>query len=234
MKSALSIVAIFLSLSQGFGQKADSTTVEGSIEDYIWKAHVQSMVDTFYVGATNRAYVFKINDGAEISRLVLKAGPVPVFSDSEMVYEPTPISEKDNSVLFSFPQLGEVDVMPLLAAIVSFDLMEIKKLKKQKPSIIITGADSSCVEGVFPETYEERRGDSLKVCFYQLHEEEVLLLFDQNERFCYKNHTTLNTDEGEFRLTHWFDPADFGFVKFLLALPDGNEWTIELVEVNEG
>lgn len=234
-----SITALsFLILGQLLAQEPDSTSLSitpvGEMRDTFFKSLSDRERNTFYTNS-EKDYVFEVDEGTKSSRLILKAGKVPRFSHSDSLFAPTTIveSEKENTVQFSLPPMSEIDVLPLMLAVVSYEVILVKKLKEKKPSLSFSTQEKSCVEFVKPDGDHGKQTDSVEVCTYNLYEEAHLKLFNLKEHLCYKNHTTLSNDSGEYRLDHWFEPEEFGFVKFLLTLPDGNEWEIELVDVNE-
>lgn len=215
--------------SQSSGQ--DSTVSGSQINGHILKTLVAIKSKKFYTDSLGE-YKFRLKTGEKETSILLTSSETPKFSYSDSVIIASGISEKDHTVNFSFPQFFGIDIFPMLPAIASFEIIEINSLRELKPSTNYFRSDSSCAQGVFSKTYGELEGDTFHICLYDTYEKETLKLFDSKGWLCYRNQTTLKTSSDEYRLVHWFEPEKYGFVKFLLIFPNGDEWSIDLISAN--
>lgn len=217
---------------QVIAQEPGSMQVEGQEVDEILESLSVVKKKMFYTNH-QKQYVFKVDDGQKVTRLILEAGDTPLFHHSDSIYAPNSLNENESSVHFYLPPINGDDILPFLPALLDYKLIQGRMMKKVKPSIVLDFQEKSCVEFVHQGSTFKNETDSVLMCFYNPYEEMYLGVVDQVERLCYRNHTVWTDSSGEYRLDHWFEPEEFGFVLFMFTLPNGDEMKIELVEVNE-
>lgn len=226
MKTRLFIITMSFLTGQVLGQEVVPF-------EYLYPVFEDSLKDqTIFYTADQKEYVFKVDQGKKSSRLALQADSIPKYTHLDSVYVVTTLSETENQIQLSLPPLNGIDVLPFMPAIMSYEIILGKEMQKMKPTLELNIQEKSCTGLIHPNKSEGNEVDSAHVCFYFPYVEERLRLFDRKERLCYKNHSEWTDSSGKYNLVYWFEPEEFGFVKFILDSPAGDQLIIELVEVN--
>ncbi|MGB6037243.1 MAG: hypothetical protein WBG42_13300 [Cryomorphaceae bacterium] len=177
------------------------------------------------------SYVFEVKEKSQNTVLVLNGGTPPEFNYLDSVYPAKNVKRQGNAITFSLPPWDGIELISMLPAIMNYDLLMALELKEKKPSIEITGMEKYCSKYALPPSYSSSENDSLNLCIYTPHDAEQLQLFDETMVLCYRNKTEGITNSGKYTLDYWCEPNKYGFVKFLLTLPDKREILIELSNV---
>lgn len=197
-----------------------------------WNYLVHSEMKFIYTNGET-TYGFEAKNDKKTLAFTLKGGENPEYFISGKQSKGAKISYADNSLIFYLPEIFGVSHLEKMPMIVNYDMIKAKELKEMKPSIVLDIPDTTFAKLGEKGLEDELYGRLDEIYFSNTYEREVLTFLDHIEYSCYRNRSVALFESGSITLDYWFEPEKYGFVKFLLTLPDGKKILFNLTSVVE-